>query len=258
MFNIKALILLVLAVVIGGGAAVFAQRWLAQQQGTSIVEGTDTVNVIVAAREIPYGQPIEEMHLRAVSWPADAIPEDSFSTKEELLGKLVTQKTLPGEPLLGARVVVKLEGSRLSALIAPNKRAITVRVNDVAGVAGFLLPGNRVDIIATRLVDRRAKTSTLLQNIKVLAIDQKASPDKDDPVVVRAVTLEADLEEASKLVGATEEGTIQLILRNPEDNATVMDDIPVVVARVVPKRRKTTREITIIRGTTADQSKVAL
>ena len=157
---------------------------------------------------------------------------------------------------MGARVVEKLEGSRLSALIAPNKRAITVRVNDVAGVAGFLLPGNRVDILATRrIANGRAKTDTLLQNIKVLAVDQRADRDKNEPVVVRAVTLEADLEEASKLAGATQEGTIQLVLRNPEDNATIIESAPVAKA---PVKRDTRRPITIIRGTSVNESKVKL
>ena len=160
--------------------------------------------------------------------------------------------------MLNARVVDKLAGSRLSALIAPNKRAITVRVNDVNGVAGFLLPGNRVDVLATRVRDRRASTRTLLQDIKVLAIDQKASQDKDEPVVVRAVTLEADLDEASKLTAATAEGKIQLVLRNPDDRAVIVEDIPVKapVKRVTP--RDTSSDITIIRGTSVNRSKVKL
>jgi len=258
MFNLKALFLLLLSVAIGGGAAVFAQRWLQEQQGSAVADERDTIDVVVAAREIPYGQPVEELHLRLVAWPVEAVPEGVFYDKEELIGKIASQKMLPGDLVMDGRLVEKLEGSRLSALIAPNKRAITVRVNDVAGVAGFLLPGNRVDVLATRIdTNRRATTRTLLQNIKVLAIDQKANPDKDDPIVVRAVTLEADLDEASELAGATEEGTIQLVLRNPDDRAVRIEEVPPPVARRTTPS-STRKDITIIRGTAAQNSKVKL
>ena len=256
MFNAKAILLLLLSIAIGGGAAVFAQRWLQEQQGETVAE-SDTVEVIVAAREIPYAQVIEDLHLRTVDWPRDAVPEGVYHEKDELVGKIAAQKVLPGDLLVAGRVVEKLEGSRLSSLIAPNKRAITVRVNDVAGVAGFLLPGNRVDILATRMDNRRASTRTLLQNIKVLAIDQKANPDKDDPIVVRAVTLEADIDEASQLAAATEEGTIQLVLRNPDDLAIRLEEAPEQkVTRRAP--RDTSRDVTIIRGTSVQNSKVKL
>lgn len=257
MFNGKALFLLVLALAAGVGAARYAHTWLQTQTGGTIVEAVETVDVVIAAREIPFGIIIEDSHLRTATWPKENVPVDTFRTKDELIGKLLNQSAVPGEPLMGARVVDKLEGSRLSALIAPNKRAITVRVNDVAGVAGFLLPGNRVDILATRLANGRATTDTLLQNIKVLAVDQKADRDKNEPVVVRAVTLEADLEEASKLAGATQEGTIQLVLRNPEDNATIIEAAPVAKAPA-PVKRDTRRPITIIRGTSVNESKVKL
>jgi len=258
MFNIKAITLLLLSVGFGSGASIYAKNWLQSQQGTTD-EIQNTTQVIVAAREIPHGQIIEESHLRVVAWPADAVPEGVFETKAELVGLLVNQTALTGDLILEARVVEKLEGSRLSALIAPHKRAITVRVDDVNGVAGFLLPGNRVDVLATRLVDRRAKTRTLLQDIKVLAIDQKASPDKDDPVVVRAVTLEANLDEAGKLSAATTEGRIQLVLRNPEDRTVQYEEIP--EPKLVKKQVQPTtssRDITIIRGTSIDRTKIKL
>lgn len=258
MFNVKALMLLVVSIGIGGAAAFYAQNWLQVQQGGSTVASANTVDVLVAAREIPYGQIIEDSHLRVVAWPAEAVPEDVFTNKEDVIGKIINQTALSGDLMLSARVVEKLEGSRLSSLIAQNKRAITVRVDDVNGVAGFLLPGNRVDVLATRMESQRATTVTLLQDIKVLAIDQKASPDKDDPVVVRAVTLEADLEEAEKLSGASAEGKIQLILRNPDDRAVTVDEIPVAKARTRTVPRDTTRDITIIRGTSVDRSKVKL
>ncbi len=261
MFNIKALFLLLMSVAFGGGASFYAKNWLQAQQGTQ-VESANTTSVLVAAREIPYGQLIEESHLRQVEWPSDAVPDGVFTEKTEIIGKIVNQSALPGDLILQARVVEKLEGSRLSALIAPNMRAITVRVDDVNGVAGFLLPGNRVDVLATRMNDRRASTRTLLQDIKVLAIDQKANPDKDDPIVVRAVTLEADLDQAGQLSAATSEGKIQLVLRNPEDRTVLVDEIPAAaIVKTKPKLSKpkiTTRDITIIRGTAVNRTKIKL
>lgn len=259
MFNIKALLLLLLSVGFGGGASMYAKNWLEGQQGTTELEEIDSVNVVVAAREIPYGQPIEATHLRTVAWPADSVPDGTFTDTEALLGMLVNQTALPGELILQARVVEKLAGSRLSALIAPNMRAITIRVNDVNGVAGFLLPGNRVDVLATRVINQRAQTRTLLQDIKVLAIDQKANPDKDDPIVVRAVTLEADLKQAEKLSGATSEGKIQLVLRNPDDRYLQIDEQPVAKSKPrVQKKDDNTTNITIIRGTAVGNAKVKI
>lgn len=168
---------------------------------------------------------------------------------------------------MSARVTDKLPGSRLSSIVKPKMRAITVRVNDVAGVAGFLLPGNRVDVLATRMEDRRAITSTLLQNIRVLAVDQKATTAKDEPIVVRAVTLEALLAQAALLASATEEGNIQLVLRNPEDqstqpvvesgvqqHATAIDEVeattPAVGAAQAGKKvKQPSYSLTVIRGT---------
>lgn len=110
----------------------------------------------------------------------------------------------------GARVAEHLGGSTLASLIAPEKRAISVRVDDVVGVGGFLLPGNRVDVLATRQSDgssNQAESTTILQNLRVLAVDQTAGTDKTQPVVVRAVTLEMSVKEAEVLVKAQSEGS---------------------------------------------------
>ncbi len=160
-------------------------------------------------------------------------------------------------------------GSALSAVIAPNKRAVTVRVNDVIGVAGFLMPGNRVDIVAAKKNGSyRYESRTLLENVKVLAVDQTASPEKDKPVIVRAVTLELTSDEAEELVKATQEGMIQLALRNPLDDSLRPAPEPVkeeVVAEVKPAPKPaprrvvvTSSRVTIIRGTDVSTSKVSM
>jgi len=262
--NIKAGLMFLLALVLGTGAAIMAFGWI-QQQSASAPDDDENVLVYVATRDIDYGESIDKSHLKAVEWPRERVPTGAILATEDVTGKLVNQRVLAEELLMSARIADKLPGSRLSSIVRPNLRAITVRVNDVAGVAGFLLPGNRVDVLATRMEDRRAITSTLLQNIKVLAVDQKANSAKDEPIVVRAVTLEANLDAAAQLASATEEGTIQLVLRNPEDHGTespkivqlnkqdISNDVPELAAATsgVKKKKKVnaTSTLTIIRGT---------
>lgn len=255
MFNGKALGLLTVALIFGFGAAVFANQWLQEQLSTTpvVVEQADTTAVVIAAKEIPFGQVVEDIHIRTVQWPKDLVPEAAVLLPEDAIGKLANQKILAGEPLSSERIVTKLAGSKLSALIGEDKRAITVRVNDVAGVAGFLLPGNRVDVLGTRMVKKRAFTTPVLQNIKVLAVDQTSRQDKDDPVVVRAVTLEADLDQSLILVKATSEGSVQLVLRNPEDLSTRIEEKKVAT---VVKKRVAPPTVKIIRGTSVNNATV--
>lgn len=266
MLNIKAGVMFLLALLLGTGAAMMAYSWIQQQSPSEDTVDANTVLVYVAAREIPYGKAIDKSHLKTVEWPIEHAPKGAILASEDLIGKIVNQEILPDELLMSARVTDKLPGSRLSSIVKPTMRAITVRVNDVAGVAGFLLPGNRVDVLATRMEDRRAVTSTLLQNIRVLAVDQKASSAKDEPIVVRAVTLEAHLEQAALLASATEEGNIQLVLRNPEDQSTALDTTNALLqaqakaklgtgapslgaAHLLKKASVPNNSLTIIRGT---------
>ena len=147
-------------------------------------------------------------------------------------------------------------------------RALTVRVNDVIGVAGFLLPGNRVDVLSSRKEgnNRRAVTETILRNIKVLAVDQTASTEENEPVIVRAVTLEMTPVQAETLVKARTEGEIQLTLRNPLEDEPLVEEEPepqqVAKAPVAaPSKPTTTRPrststtVTVIRGTKVDKEK---
>lgn len=216
----KSLLPLLFAIFLGLGAAFFAKNWMKSRIEAVEAEKRQGVQVVVAAAEIPFGQKIAAEQLKIVGWPKDSVPDGAFHDVAHVVGKIANQKLVQGEAVLQARTVGAAGGSSLAALIEPNKRAVTVRVNDVIGVAGFLLPGNRVDVLATRELERnKAQTRTLLQNVKVLAVDQTAAPEKDKPVVVRAVTLEVEPRQAELLVQATEEGTVQMALRNPEEAA---------------------------------------
>ena len=257
MFNGKAILLFLVALGCGGGAAMFANTWLKEKAGEVADQpGLETTPVVVAATDIPFGQKIEDIHIRISQWPVGSSPETALGNADEVIGRVANQKILKGEPLLEARIVDKVAGSTLSSIIAPNKRAITLRVNDVVGVAGFLLPGNHVDVLGTRMQNKRAVSRTVLQNLKVLAVDQKANPEKDEPVVVRAVTLEADLDESLKLVQATQEGSIQLVLRNPEDLAERINP-PTTVAKIKPVKRAAPKPtVRIIRGVSVNNATV--
>lgn len=253
----KSLIPFLIALALGVGAAAFARNWMQNRIAAMEAERQAGVPVVVAAREIAFGEKITVESLKLVTWPPDAVPEDAFKDTAEVVGKVASQRIYPGEPVLQRRASLNAGGSSLAAMIEPTKRAVTVRVNDVIGVAGFLLPGNRVDVLATVMSDRNAKTKTLLQDIKVLAVDQTAQAEKDKPVVVRAVTLEVEPKQAEDLVAATEEGTVQLALRNPDDTLVIAEAPP----PEKPKPRRAARTepagpppVTVIRQTQVGES----
>jgi pilus assembly protein CpaB len=224
------------------------------------------VRVVAAAMEIPYGTKIEERHLRKVSVPEEAVPEGAIAEFEDAVDMVATVNIERGELLHKHRLAAHMQGSTLAALIDEKMRAMTVRVDDVVGVAGFLLPGNRVDVVASRMDTRtkRATTETILQNLKVLAVDQTASTEQDEPVIVRAVTLEVRPEQSEVLVKAQEEGSIQLTLRNPleKEVAAVPTPAPRVAAPVrAPVRsysRPKSSTVQVIRGTTVNNEKARI
>ncbi|MFO7529721.1 MAG: Flp pilus assembly protein CpaB [Marinobacter sp.] len=265
----KSVLMLSFALIMGLGAAYLARGWALDRFATPTTE--DGVPVVVAALQIPFGKKVEASDLKVATMPKAMVPSSALTEAKEIEGSVATTTIYPGEMILKEKVAAFGGGSALSAVIAPNKRAVTVRVNDVIGVAGFLMPGNRVDIVAAkRNGNRNYESRTLLENVKVLAVDQTASPEKDKPVIVRAVTLELGSDDAEELVKATQEGMIQLALRNPLDDSMrpapepepVKEEV-VVEAKPAPKpapRRVvvTSSRVTIIRGTDVSTSKVSM
>ena len=257
----RGFLLIVMSLIMGVGAAWMANRWVsAQVAAGEVMDGT---HVVAAALEIPYGIKVEARHLKYVEIPEGVAPTGFFTKAEDVEGRVATVAISRGEILISDRFVAHETGSTLAALVSANMRALTVRVNDVIGVAGFLLPGNRVDVLSSRKTnDRRAVTETILRNIKVLAVDQSASTDQNEPVIVRAVTLEMSPEETEILVRARTEGEIQLTLRNPlqeEELVAEAEPEPVKTEVVVPKRapepRSRSTTVTVIRGTKVDETK---
>lgn len=216
----RAILTLLLSLSMAGLAAVLANNWISQRLGATEQQAWDG-QVVAAAADISVGSQLEAAHLKVIPLPREAISAGYLTSLEDAIGRVAIQPLYSGEILLEKRLTQHGGGSPLAAVIESGKRALTVRVNDVIGVAGFLLPGNRVDVVSTRRGsgNRPSVSKTIVENLKVLAVDQTVSSDKNDPVIVRAVTLEVTPKQAEQIVRATEEGKVQLTLRNPLDLA---------------------------------------
>lgn len=242
----QIILLILLSVVFGLAAVFFAKQWMdTQTKPTTEVEVVERQPVVVAAMQIPSGTIIEEQHLTTKLLEKSWTAENQFSNTTDVLGKIASVDLFPDEILVTQRLSIPGEGATLAALIPEDKRAITIRVNDVIGVAGFLLPGNKVDVLNTVSYGKNsANTTTVLKDIKVLAVDQTARTNDNKPVIVRAVTLEVAPRDAEKLLSAKSKGDIQLALRNPHAVE------PKVVKYVPPP------SVTIIKGTDTSNVRV--
>jgi pilus assembly protein CpaB len=212
--NSRFSIMFIVALVFAGSAAWMAKRWV-DSQSVPTMTTSESIPVVVATMKIPFATRIEPTHIRSVNWPKDAVPPDAFSDMAPVIGKVTQRDFYPNELILKPQIAEHAGGSTLSALIEPGMRAMSVRVDDVVGVAGFILPGNRADILTTTN-DGKA-TRTLLKNMKILAIDQLASTEQDKPAVVRALTLEVSPKQAEILVTAMRSSALMFTLRNPMD-----------------------------------------
>ena len=266
MFKQRSVMMFIVAVGLGIGATWMANKWI-QARLTPVANVEDkTTPVVVAALEIPFAQKIEAAQLKTVQWPSATVPPGAFTEVAQVEGKIANGTIYPNEVVIEGRVVEHQGGNSLAAMVSANMRAVTVRVNDVIGVGGFLLPGNRIDVIASRKDDsnRRSHAQTILQNLRVLAVDQTAASEEDKPVVVRAVTLEMTPKQAERLVKATDEGNVQLALRNPTDESVLAKaekkpaELPKVAVAAPAPQEPAFRHVTIIRGVKVDKSQVRL
>ncbi len=217
MRNPKAIAMLVLSLVIGLAATVVAAGWIAQQGQLA------SSKVVVAAGDIQLGTRLNAQMLTTADWPSGSIPPGAITKLEPLQDRVVRTTVLRGEPILEAKLAPLGTKGGLSAVIPEGKRAMTVRVNDVIGVAGFALPGNYVDIVVNTQLESdggrgdKQISKIVLEHILVLAVAQEANRDETKPRVVNAVTLELTPEQAEKLDLARSVGTLSLVLRNQVD-----------------------------------------
>ena len=211
-----------IAVVFGLLAVFVAQGWLNYQAELSRKtvapkpQAVATRTIVVAAGPLRFGTHVTPEQLREVAWPDEAIPAGTFATVAELTqGKRIVLASIErNEPILRTKITGPGQKATLSAVIQDGMRAVTVRVNDVEGVAGFVLPGDHVDVLLTRQAERTTGTNdVVIQNTRVLAVDQLADDAADRPTVVRAVTLEVDTIGAQKIALAASLGNLSLMLR---------------------------------------------
>ena len=222
MKNPRAILMIVISVGVGLGAVVLASRWLSQQANVA------SSKVVVAAIDIDLGTPLTPQMLKIADWPKGSLPAGATEDIKKLDTRVVKTSLLRGEPVLESKLAPLGATGGLSAVINPGNRAMTVRVNDVVGVAGFALPGNYVDIVVNT-EDETAKAENVnksiskivLEHILVLAVAQEQSRDETKPKVVNAVTLEVTPEQAEKLDLARSVGTLSLVLRNQIDASLV-------------------------------------
>jgi pilus assembly protein CpaB len=221
------LAILVIAVVLGGVAAFLAKSWLQGQSARP--DAQKTVSVLVANDTLAFGSPIGAKDVREIAWPAQSSPEGAFANFAELTknGRRITLSPfVRDEPIIASKVSAPDQRASLSAVIEKGKRAVTVAVDDVRGVAGFIFPGDFVDVVLTRTDNSNGPqnfSEVILQHVKVLAIDQMAGQRQEHPTVAKAVTVEVDPEQALRILLAANVGKLSLILRQPEEVALAPD-----------------------------------
>jgi pilus assembly protein CpaB len=222
MNRIRIFIVLALAVTVGGAFALATYRW--QRTPTTTVEKLPTRPVVVAVANLDLGASLRPEDVRTIDWPAESVPAGAFEHVEDVVGRGLIQPIVQNEAILPNKLASKDAGAGLAPVIRPGYRALSVRVNDVIGVAGYVLPGTHVDVVVTisptpGLGEMTSKI--VLTNVEVLGSGTKIERDTEQgkPIAVSVVTLLVNPAEAEKLTLASTEGKIQLALRNPLDPA---------------------------------------
>jgi pilus assembly protein CpaB len=223
MNRIRIFIVLALAVTVGGAFALATYRW--QKTPVTRVEKLPTRPVVVAIGNLDLGASLRPEDVRTIDWPAESVPAGAFEHVEDVVGRGLIQPIVQNEAILPSKLASKDAGAGLAPVIRPGYRALSVRVNDVIGVAGYVLPGTHVDVVVTISPSQGATgdmtSKIVLTNVEVLGSGTKIERDTEQgkPIAVSVVTLLVNPAEAEKLTLASTEGKIQLALRNPLDPA---------------------------------------
>jgi pilus assembly protein CpaB len=219
----RVFMVFVLAITAGGALAFGTYNFMQHAPARTVT--IPTRPVVVAAADLDVGAELTREEIRIIDWPANAVPAGAFSDPKDVIGRGIVLPVIQNEPILPMKLASPEAGSGLPPAIPPGLRAVSVRVNEVIGVAGYVLPGTRVDVVATVSPSGQNNDITskvVLTNVQVLAAGTKIDreTDKNKPIPVSVVTLLVDPEEAERLTLASTEGKIQLALRNPLDKAT--------------------------------------
>ena len=222
MNRIRLFAVFAIAIVAGGTFAFATYRYV--QQRPAAGAAPQTTPVVVAAANLDIGAELRREDVRVIDWPAESVPAGSFPDPKDVIGRGLIQPVVKNAPILEGVMPPKEAGAGLPPVIPQGMRAVSVRVNDVIGVAGYVLPGTRVDVVAT--VDPTDQhpdvtSKVILTNVQVLTAGTKIERDTDQnkPVTVNVVTLLVDPAQSERLTLAANEGKIQLALRNPLDKS---------------------------------------
>jgi pilus assembly protein CpaB len=219
------------AVLFGALAVFLAQIWLNNQAELRMrsLEAHKKAEppahtIVVASQPLRFGDDVSARALREMPWPSDALPAGAFSKISELTAakRVVVMPIEVNEAVLATKITGPGQRATLSATLQNEMKAVTIRVNDVEGVAGFVLPGDHVDVVMSRSDQNASTNDVVIQNARVLAIDQLADERADKPSVAKAVTLEVDVAGGQKLALASTVGTLSLMLRKAGELAETM------------------------------------
>jgi pilus assembly protein CpaB len=225
MARMRVFLVLLLALTAGGALALGTYNYVSSNsQGGSTTSAIPSKPVVVAASDLPMGAELTADDVKVIEWPASSVPAEAISDPKEAVGRGLVMNVVQYEPILPLKLASKEAGAGLPPVIPPGLRAVSVRVNEVIGVAGYVVPGTRVDVLTTINPGQQQTTMTskvILTDVQVLAAGTKLdnTADKDKPVPVSVVTLLVNPDEAERLTLAASEGKIQLALRNPLDRS---------------------------------------
>ena len=263
MARMRVMLVLLVAIAAGGALAYGTYTYVGNMPAAAAP--IPTRPVVVAALDLDVGAAIRPEDVRIVQWPANAVPAGVFETSDELVGRGLVMPVIQNEPILPMKLASKEAGSGLPVMIPEGQRAVSVRVNEVIGVAGYVLPGTRVDVVAVAsATDNKGDTTSkvVLMNVQVLAAGTKMEQDGDQgkPMPVTVVTLLVDPEQAERLTLASTEGKIQLALRNPLDKgapttpgvrpASLLGSAPLASKYASPMRARIARPAAIVADAT--------
>jgi pilus assembly protein CpaB len=270
----STIVMIAFAAVFGLLAVFLAQTWLNHQADLRLrnleaqKKPLSTRTIVVASKPLRFGQELTSATVRETEWPESAVPPGAFAKIADLTreGKRVVLSPIDAnEPVLGSKITGPGQRATLSAVLGDGMKAVTIRVNDVEGVAGFVLPGDRVDVVLTRQQDRNAAMNDIvLQNARVLAVDQLADERAEKPSVVKAVTMEVDTVGAQKLTLAASVGNLSLMLRkageaNPEFTRRItVTDLTTPSVSVARDRRGPTATVVVTRSSIRQEYNVPI
>ncbi len=242
--NLRSLLLIVLALVLVGGTVFFAKNWLDSQRAQIVeapkAEPKKITEVLVAKADLPAGTFLSEEQLRWQTWPDDNLAEgykvrsaNGDGTEKEVYGAVVRQGITAGQPITSGRIIKPGDRGFLAAVLRPGYRAVAVSVDAASGIAGLVVPGDRVDIILTHViyepdskdkVEHRA-SETVLTNVRVLALDQKLDDQSGEPKLAKTATLEVLPKQVEILAVSRELGSLTLSLRSLAKDQEELDRI---------------------------------